>query len=196
MKLKFENLELEIEGAREDASLLTRNAGQQIAQLLAPMEGIVDARPKGPDLKVIETPPTIDQVNGKSRRRRNSGSTAPNSDGEIAIDFNLQPEKFGNPKQDWKTADKALWLLYVLKESQVATEVTTRSLVLTFNKHFRQAGTITTSNVTRDLGRLKVRVKPAPVGEDTTKTPSPWYLTEEGRKQAQSLVAAALGQAN
>ena len=64
------------------------------------------------------------------------------------------------------------------------------------NKHFRQAGPIKTGNVNRDLGRLKAAQdgQPPLVSEDTTKNPSCWFLVEAGSKEAQKLVAEALGQ--
>lgn len=195
MKLKLQGLELEIEGAREDASLISRNIGQQMAGLLQPAGAIVDG-----DVLNDETPPVqiINASNGtspKKIRRRKQASTAQNDDdSSAAVDFKHEPQKYGNPRQEWKTAQKAVWLIYVVKEVTGIAEMTTRSIVETFNKHFRQSGTITTSNTSRDLGRLKAKEKPSPVGEDTTKTPAPWYLTEEGRKRAQELVGEALGQ--
>jgi hypothetical protein len=194
IKLKMQALELEIEGVREDASLISRNIGQQMAGLLHPIAGIIDG-------ESIQQSPALEKVTvfenpavKKSRRRRNLGPSSNGIEGSAAIDFKHAPEKYGNPKQEWKTAQKALWLLYVVKEVGGVGELSTRNLVETFNKHFRQSGQITTSNVTRDLGRLKAKGTPAPVGEDATKTPPTWYLTEEGRKRAQALVAEALGQ--
>jgi hypothetical protein len=61
----------------------------------------------------------------------------------------------------------------------------------TFNQHFKQASTIRGSNVSRDLGNAKLTA-PALVGEDTTKHPSLWFLTDEGRNRAQALIAEAL----
>jgi hypothetical protein len=195
--MKLENFELEIEGAREDAALISRNIGQQMASLLGPTEGIVDGdNPDAAPHRLAVASASVDSANKRTRRRRQASGSAPteSDSSSVVVDFKHHPEKFGNPRQDWKTADKSVWLLYVVKEAAGIGELTTRGLVETFNKHFRQSGTITTSNVTRDLGRLKVKEQPAPVGEDTSKTPSPWFLTEEGRKRAQNLVAAALGQ--
>ena len=86
-----------------------------------------------------------------------------------------------------KTVDKAIWLLHVVKQ-----ELSGSVLVATFNKHFRQAGMITVSNANRDLGRSKSKSPPF-VGEDTTKNPPQWFLTEEGTRQANKLVGDALG---
>jgi len=195
MKLKLQSLELEIEGAREDASLISRSIGQQMAGLLQPVGSIVDGElpeDRSPPMQIING---SGQAAVKKNRRRKFAPVAGNGeDASAAIDFKHEPEKFGNPRQEWKTAQKALWLLYVCNELAGVDQMSTRGIVETFNKHFRQSGTITTSNTSRDLGKAKAKEKPAPVGEDTTKSPSTWYLTEEGRKRAQQLVAEALGQ--
>ena len=196
IKTKLQGLELEIEGTREDSSNIGRNLGGQLANLLQPAIKIIDGEASSAALPPAEAvlPPASPR---KSRRRRSAASSPASEEAATtAIDFKHDPEKFGNPTQTWKTAEKATWLLYVVKEAAGLGELSTRSLVETFNKHFRQAGTITTSNVTRDLGRLKSRHKPPPVGEDTSKPVPTWFLTEEGRKRAQGLVAEALGQAS
>lgn len=197
LKMKLQGLELEIEGSREDASLMSDNIGQQIAGLLRPVSNIIDGETEShasssPSPRVISLP--MGGSNKKTyRRRQGAPSSSSNDAAAPAIDFKHTPEKFGNPKQQWKTAQKASWLLYVVQETTGVNELTTKSIVDTFNKHFRQFGKITTSNVTRDLGKLR-SATPTPIGEDTTKTPSTWYLTDEGRKQAQASVADALGQ--
>lgn len=195
MKLKLQSLELEIEGSREDASLIRQNIGQQMASLLQPVGGIIDG-----EASTRSAPPALENIVplnapiGRRTRRRRNGSSGGDAAIEVAqpIDFKHDPSKFGNPRQEWKTVEKAMWLLYVVKETAGVGELANKILVETFNKHFRQAGTITSSNVSRDLGRAKVKEKPAPVGEDTTQTPSAWYLTEHGRSLAQALVASAL----
>jgi len=48
------------------------------------------------------------------------------------------------------------------------------------------------SNVSRDLGKAKT-VAPAKVNEDSTKSPSTWFLTVEGEKTAVELVTAGRG---
>lgn len=70
-------------------------------------------------------------------------------------------------------------------------ELSTGQIVKTFNLHFRQAKTVTSSNVARDLGKAKVST-PALVGEDPTKSPPGWFLTDEGVRRAQALIAEAL----
>jgi hypothetical protein len=194
VKMKLQGLELEIEGAREDASLISRNIGDQISALMRPAGAIIEgemARPRGPMAQIDAVP--HDAVAKKSRKRKASNSSHPETEAASAVDFNHSVESYGNPKQEWKTADKSLWLLFVLRESMQMNQLSTRVIVETFNKHFKQSGTVTTSNVTRDLGRLKTKERPAPIGEDTTKSPSEWFLTEEGIKRAKNLTLEALG---
>jgi hypothetical protein len=181
--MKLHGLELEIEGARDDASQISKNLGEQFASLLQPVGAIIDGKVASvplPSVEAIASP--IASAGKKGRRRKSPAASAGDAETSPALDFKHDPEKFGNPTQEWKTSEKAVWLLYVVKESAGVNELTTRSLVDTFNKHFRQSGTITTSNVTRDLGRLKTREKPSPVGEDASKSVPTWYLTEEGHQ--------------
>jgi hypothetical protein len=127
------------------------------------------------------------------RKRVQAQATNEPSAEEDAVDWKHDPSKYGSPKQGWSTADKSLWLLYVVSQEAGVRELSGQRIVATFNKHFRQAGTIQIRYVSRDLGGLKVKKTPAPVAEDTTKTPSAWFLIDEGVKMAQSLVADALG---
>ncbi|WP_164603536.1 hypothetical protein [Rhodopseudomonas sp. BR0M22] len=194
IKLKLQGLELEIEGSREDASIMSQSIGQQIAGMMGPVGTIIDGSPAS-DAASLPSIANSSSSNSarKPRRKQVNGSQTNGAEGSRTIDFKHSPEKFGNPKQGWKTAQKALWLLYVAKESANQGELASRVIADTFNKHFKQAGLVQTGNVGRDLGRLKSQ-SPAAVGEDTTQVPPAWFLTDEGRKQAQALVSEALGQ--
>jgi hypothetical protein len=194
MKFKLQGLEVEIEGAREDATLITKNLGGQISGMLQPVTQIINGATDAPQSPESIDPQIIDNSPKRSRKKRSpSAAPAGSKDESAALDFSTNPEKFGAPRQAWKTAEKAIWLIYVLHESEKGDQFSTRTIVETFNKHFKQSGTITTSNVTRDLGRLKANERPPAVGEDNTKDASAWFLTDEGRKRAQALIASALG---
>lgn len=193
IKMKLQGFELEVEGSREDASLISRSLGEQMSTLLQPAGSIIDGEVTGNLLTSANT--TISAEGGpKKTRRRKQSPTSGTTEVAAAIDFKHSPEKFGNPKQEWKTAEKALWLLYVVQEITGTADLSAKVIAETFNKHFRQSGPIQTGNTGRDLGKLKTKDKPSPVGEDTTKSPSTWFLTDAGRARAQGLVAAALGQ--
>ncbi len=191
VEFEVQALKLKIKGEREDAALISRAIGEQMAGLIQPAGVLIDG-----ELAInspIQPPsaPAVIKKRGKRPRGTQSNNEAQPA---TAIDFSHDPQKFGYPLQTWKTAEKAMWLLFTLKETTAQDEASGRTLTDTFNKHFKQCGTITVSNVNRDLGRLKASEKPSPLGEDTTKSPSNWFLTDEGRKRAQALVAAALGE--
>ncbi|GKQ51117.1 hypothetical protein [Bradyrhizobium sp. Ce-3] len=192
MKLKLQGFELEIEGNREDASVIGKSIGDQISGMLSPSLNIVEGEYTASQSKAAPPPlPLFDEARKrKIPRRPRSPSAATESNGANAIDFRNDPAKFATPTQQWSTADKAVWLLYVVKEVSQASELSTGQIVKIFNTHFRQAKTITSSNVSRDLGRLKI-TSPSLVGEDPTKTPAVWFLTDEGIRKAQTLIAEA-----
>lgn len=193
IKMKLSGLELEIEGSKEDIPLIAANLGQQLTGLLGPAAAIASgAAPSSPHAPApSSTPlPMVDEVKRRKKRPTSVRSTDTTSPATNApLDFRHDPVKFGTPKQSWSTSEKALWLLHVVEK-----ELSGAVLVATFNKHFRQAGTINVSHTNRDLGRLKSK-SPAVVGEDTTHTPPQWFLTEEGVRQALKLVGDALGRA-
>lgn len=195
VKLKIEKFELEVEGSRDDIQLIAQNVSQQVAGMLAPAAGIVD----GSGAIDVEATPDIahqEEVNNKPKRKRRNGSarripTLPND--EIVFDWRHDPGRWGSPQQDWNTTKKAIWILYVVEHELSKTEMSGSQIAATFNKHFRQAGAVHPPNVTRDLGKAKQKA-PAIVGEDTSISPSQWYLTDKGKSFAQELIAEALGQ--
>src|SRR5690606_38102695 len=109
MKIKLQGLEVEIEGVREDASLITKNLGGQISGMLQPVTQIINGAtdaPQGPD--TID-PQIIDNSPKKSRKKRSPSAASPgNKDESAALDFSTNPEKFGAPRHAWKTAEKAI----------------------------------------------------------------------------------------
>ncbi len=195
IKMKLQGFELEIEGAREDAALISRSIGQQMASLIKPTSGIIDVDSDDDDEnRPSNRPPIVDVSPRKTRRKKPSNGSTADNDGPPAIDFKHSPEKFGNPRQQWKTSEKTLWLIYVLKEITGEDEVANSTLVNTFNKHFKQSGTVRSSNVSRDFGNFKSKERPPLIGENTSVNPPRWFLTEEGIRRAQGLVGDALGQ--
>lgn len=203
IKLKLQGLELEVDGTRDDLPGIRQALTDQIAGLLTPATELAAAEPS-PALKVINgtraaVGATSAEPAKKVRRKARVGAAATPAEGaEAALDWRHDTEKFGNPLQAWKNSDKAIWLLYVASKAVNAPEMSNGQIVNTFTKHFRHAGLIRGSNLSRDLARLKVAKngKMAMVSEDTTKNPAMWFLTATGIAHAESLVAAALGQAS
>lgn len=194
IKFKIQGLELDIEGDRRDVGLISRAVGDQVAGLIAPANEIVDGQravvPKG---MVDVTPHPI----ARNARKRASTGTRTNSGGPTttAIDFVHEPQRFGTPTQTWKAVQKAMWLIFVVGELKQITQLNAGTIFATFNKHFRQAGMLRRSNVARDLGRVKLKIGDMPplVAEDTTKSPTEWFLTDEGKKQVNALIIDSLG---
>src|SRR6185312_8793739 len=199
IKMKLQGFELEVEGSRDDAPLIAQNLGRQFAGLLQPAAQIVEGEevfpPRAISLPTASGEPATPKRRSRGRKRASSTTASENrgSDADSAINWRHDPAKWGSPRQEWNTASKAIWLLYVAGNETPQKELTSKRISNTFNKHFKQAGPILTNNVARDLGKLKVG-RDAAVSEDTTQDPSPWFLTDAGIRRAQALVAEALGQ--
>lgn len=198
LKFKLTGLEVEIEGDRQDAPQITAALANQLGGFLAPAAGILleDQKPKNLAAIEAETVPSHDvPKKRKTSSRRSSPSKGGSVDTVEPISYSHDVEKYGNPHQTWSGTKKALWLLFVVNKQTTYTQTSAGVIAATFNKHFRQAGEIRPSNVSRDFGNLKTKKKPAQVGEYTESSPSQWYLTSEGLKEAEKLVSEALGEA-
>jgi hypothetical protein len=197
VRMKLSGLELEIDGSREDMPIIANSLGKQLSGLLQPSAQIVDGEVVSEAPLMPAAQPQDDSTKRRRGRRRGvppasgGGSTA---SGENTLDWRHDPTKYGSPKQEWTTSDKILWTLYVAGEETGTREMNGGQLTRTFNKHFRQAGQLQRQNVYRDLGKLKTgRKGELPlVSENTTASPTTWFLTEAGTKAAQQLVLSAL----
>lgn len=194
ISLKLTGLELQVEGSRDDVPLMTEAVGRQFAGLLMPASDIVEGEIVSPTTSALPAPIEQRTTRKSPRRRSQTGhSSAKPATTEAALDWRHDSSKWGTPQQGWATADKSIWLLYVVANELSVKEMTGRQISSTFNKHFRQAGPIQVFNVNRDLGKLKLK-SPALTSEDTTKDPSAWFLVHAGEQRAQELVTKALGQ--
>jgi len=191
IKIEFtlEKLSLKVEAEREHVPAITQSLKQQFAGLLqAPASAVgiesVEAQPhRAPALEVGEAE---SKQRGSKKGKRSAGSR----EESVAIDFKHDGTRWGMPKQEWSTAQKAMWLLHVIEKQTGHKDLSTGAIVATFNKHFRQAKAIYNANVHRDLGKAKMAV-PALVGEDTAKNPSRWYLIDAGTKEVEKLIGGA-----
>lgn len=196
IKLTFEKFALEVDGTRDELPVLREALTQQFAGMLQPAtelaagEVVEAARPVAP--------PVVLPV-AKARKKTSRPAPAASSNGnhaEAAIDWRHDTSKYGSPQQGWTTSQKAIWVLHVASLEANVGEMSGKTIALTFNKHFKQAGLVRPNNVIRDLGKLKAGANgelPL-VSQDTTKSPSTWFLTDTGTKSAQKLVMQALGQ--
>jgi hypothetical protein len=182
IRLKLQNLELEIEGDREHIPAITQGVQKQVAGLLQAPAIMVSAEALPPE------PVRVDGNGTRAARKRRSKS-APGEESEAkAIDFKHDPVLYGSPNQDWSTLEKAMWLIYVVGKQAGKKEMSLSAVTHTFNKHFRQAKALQYPNVWRDLGKANVK-SPSLVGEDSTKKPTLWYLTGEGEKAVEKQIA-------
>jgi hypothetical protein len=188
VSLKLTGLELMIEGTRDDVPAMAQAVGHQMAGLLSGGATVIEAEPhiiNAPELPVQDTmSPRRKPSKRSARAGTNGGSGSDDQSVAEILNWKHDPAKWGTPDQKWTTNIKALWLLYVVSKELTVDELSSRAIANTFNKHLRQAGLLRVGNISRDLGRLK-GMHPAWVGENTTVSPSCWFLTHEGTRQAE-----------
>lgn len=185
-KFKITGLELEFEGSREDVPMITNAIGNQVQNMLNPPAEILNG-----EVEVIESTPKSATISTPKKRRKPSKSGSSNgqqvSPKEGAtITWKHDPKKYSSPVQEWKTAQKALWVLYVVSEESNTDELSASVIADIFNREFKRAGTIRGTNISRDFGKLKLG-KDALVGE-TVGSPSTWFLTEKGKSEVLNLI--------
>jgi hypothetical protein len=194
IKMKLTGFELEIEGSKDDVPNIQQALSNQLSGLLQPPAGLIEEAPR-PEMKTIEAEPAATAPRSTKPRKRSTPS-APRSTGsetEVALDnWPRDVSKYVSPTQAWSTREKALWVLYVAQEENIASEVSSIQIRDTFNLHYRQAKPINVSQINRDLGRMKGQL----VGEDVKKSPPCWFLMEAGTAAvAQRIKEAKEGQA-
>lgn len=198
IRLKITGFELEVDGTREDLPVLRESFSQQFSGLLSPATDIAAGETTAP--AVLGGATTAAAEATKRVRRRGRAAVPSNGNGATAsvaaIDWIHDAAKYGSPAQKWSGSEKGLYVLYVASREASAGEMSSPQLIATFAKHFKQAGQLHRTNLPRDLGKLKSAAsgRLPLVSENTTVSPSTWYLTDAGIKKAQSLVAQALGQ--
>jgi hypothetical protein len=200
MDFEFEitGLRLKIKG--DDVSGKVTDLQRQVQALMATItamaQGGVSALPPGADDassgKFLDAGQPTAEIQNGSRPSRSKGVGRKASSGGVrqraeAIDFKHDAEKYGFPKQGWSTAQKAMWMLYMLSENGDINEFSASVIGATFNKHFKSFGTILAQNVLRDLGKEKG--KSGAVNSDASQDPMKWYLLEAGKTMMSNLIA-------
>lgn len=152
MDFEFEitGLKLKIKG--DDVSGKVTALQQQVQNLMATItalaQGGVPTLPTAPDngvatklLEVGQAPPDLQPVLNGSRSPRKvpvpKGAGAGVRRRAEAIDFKHDADQYGFPRQNWATAQKAMWLIYVLGEQGENKEFSASEIAATFNKHFK-----------------------------------------------------------
>lgn len=191
-KLKLQGLELEMEGTREDIPSIANSLGNHLAGLMQPateMSGGSSSNESTDGMLTINHSEG-DRASVRKRKRRQNSAPIAKDNSSDTVEWQHDAAKFGNPQQLWNPTKKALWLLYVVSQEREITQLSASRITNTFNKKFKQAGTVRASNISRDLGKAKIR-NPSLVQEDTTKSPTEWFLTDAGIKEAQIAVGEA-----
>lgn len=196
LEVEFEltGLKFKISGERDDVSGALANLQQQVASLVqsaASAAGVLNGKGIATPQNVTTqgAPQTLEAApkglsSGRGNKaRRGSGSSKVSAD---AIEFRHNAEKYGFPKQDWNTANRAMWLLYILEMQTEHKEVTAGVLAATFKRHFKQFGDILKHNITRDLGLAKG--KTGYVNSDSSHDPETWFLLADGKKAMEALI--------
>jgi hypothetical protein len=189
IEMELTGFKLKVKGEREDIRVIRESLQEQVTGLIAPAANIVRGNLSELPLEPIK--PEVISKPKRAARTRRAGA----GNGEVAspaLDWSHDPGKWGTPRQAWKAWQKILWLLLVAAEERGVREMSASCIVDTFNKHFRQAGLLHKSSMTRDMASLKQRL-PALVGDHADKSPITWFPTEEGIKEGQRLVAEAKG---
>jgi hypothetical protein len=194
--LKVEKFELNVTGSREDLPLIADRVGQQFIGLLQPAADIVS----GDITETVQPTQAVPSVDGKRkalRRKRTSataavtaGSTTEAGDGSIA--WRHDADKWGTPKQEWSVSNKIVYVMHVAKVAANKSDITSPSIVATFNKLFKSAGQLSSKNIVRDLNKLKQN-DPALVSDDNTQSPTVWFLTQQGEREGVRLISEARG---
>jgi len=195
-ELEITGLKLKVKGSKESAAQITSQVSDTLRNLISP-PSVDDGGINGKNNHTEDTDATIlppNEDGPKKRGSRKPRQKSPNGNGQsFAIDFKHEADKYGVPNIKWSSSTKALWLLYVVKQITNIDAMTTSQLIDTFQKHFKQAKALI--NVTRDLGKMKVDSN-LWVGEDTTKNPPEWFITEPGEKQVQKLITEQKSKGN
>ena len=188
IRLKLKEFELEIEAERGESPQIASSIGQQLAGLIAPAadiaEGVPTRKPVANIAPMVDVEPK--PAAARVRPKRPSGGNGASTEGALALKHDY--ERFAAPDQEWTTATKSTWLLKVLKDLGVAEAANSSVIAATFNAHFKEAGTIRTHNVTRDLGKLKGKQ----VGASGTGDETSWYLLNDGTAAVDKLIQGVL----
>jgi hypothetical protein len=187
IRVKLQGFELEVDGDREDIPAITNAVQRQLGGMMQTADFAAAQPEPRPEPLTIEST----EVKGKKSSRKRSSTDRSSADSNLprVIEFRHESSTYGSPKQNWTVAQKCIWLLFVLDGIKGLKEVTAPQLTATWNSQFKAAGKLHPPNVPRELSTAKVS-SPAPVGEDKAS----WFLTDEGKAVAQTLVKEGLGQ--
>ncbi len=200
LEIEFEitGLKLRIKGDSDDVVAKVAAVQRQVQGVIQAVGAIADgatgatteslSHQNGAGAKLLDVAPEPAASNG-TRAKRAPRKNAGTRQRAEAIDFKHDADQYGFPKQDWNTAQKAMWLLHILAVQADQNECSGAVIAATFNKHFKSFGSIHAPNVHRDLGKEKgllsricglIPVQGAAPGCDTGQFP--WHRRCESRR--------------
>jgi hypothetical protein len=202
LEVKFEltGLRFEITGERDDVAVALASLQQQVtalAQSASSAAGTRNGTPPQIERTLSGRPdqlgqPIEDEASARGAlappvtraKGRRGASGTPRLKVE-PLQFTHDAEKYGFPKQTWNTANKAMWLLYVMEMQTDSKGASAHVIAATFKMYFKEFGNVLAHNIVRDLGSAK---KKGLVNSDPTKVPEEWYLLVAGKAAVQALI--------
>jgi len=201
-KVELGSVKVSVEGDKDDAPRIAQQIEKQLSGMIqAPTVMAPTALTPGGDnlrpLVIDGQAPSQEAAVAKKRAARKSGGGGMKATAEV-LKLSIDPATYGSPTQSWTTAQKAIWLLYVIRESLDVKQLTAASITKNFNHHFRSAGSIIAGNVSKYLEKERLKGMEATVGADTSSGTAEYFVTQKGEILAQQLIkgdAAAAGAA-
>jgi hypothetical protein len=189
-EIRISGIKLEIDDELESATAAFGAVQQIVAGALQPAfnQALLGARGAVIDAEQPIAQPLPAQLPSnaakpKPRPAKNRNAPTPASTQDLPA-LSLDPTTYGNPRQDWTSAQKALWILWAVQESTGKTDLTTTEIVSLFNKYYQQFRTINKQNVGRDLGKERKKNPPTVGWKPDEKK---WFLYEAGTTAAKAL---------
>ncbi len=205
LEVEFEitGFKLRIKGESEDVAARVIDVQRKMQGAFQALGTVADGA-ISPNTPVPRPPqlPTLPNGDGSSngaaaaaspsrRTRRGSGATPRTV--STAIELTHDAQTYGFPREDWNTATKAMWLLYILEKQASVQEASAPVIAETFNKYFRRFKAIRPNLVARDLA--SAQTKGGTVGNNANVHPQAWYLLDSGKKEIEAKIREAANSA-
>jgi hypothetical protein len=188
-EVKLGSVEFSVEGEREDAQKMSHEIERQLSGMIhAPAVMTPTAMtPGNGNQRVLEGQVINDNNDSGPKKKRKTGGSGSSKTSSEEINFVHDPAKYGTPQQSWSTAEKAIWLLYIVNEQAKVSELTSYHIAKNFNKHFKASKTIGHGNVMTALEKEKTKGTNSTVGSNNNDGTTKYFLTQAGIAMAQRL---------
>src|SRR5260370_39837781 len=157
LEIEFEitGLKLKIKGDSDDVVAKVAAVQRQVQGVIQAVGAIADgatgantetpAHQNGSGPKLLEVVPEAAGSAGNrgKRTQRKNGGTRQRAE---AIDFKHDAETYGFPKQDWNTAQKAMWLIHGVSLQAGQNQVSRAGTAATVNKNVKSVRSLPAPN--------------------------------------------------